>query len=297
MKTQLATLTLAVLGGLGAMAMPAVSHAGVVGEYIDPSCGSTENLSVPVAAAGHSWVAVTSLNTASMQGLNALVLRTCGLYSSNADVNTAVQAGMALVLDTTNLAAGSLPGNPAFTFTGIGGCNENYSLVLGAPITTGPGGTLTNDSLDVGAPGGTSGYCTFMQTTPVASFPAGTIPFFTTADGLNAGAVGYAYGNGQVALSVTQLSHQGVYTPSEYAYAGAKTYFINALSWALAGSSQTSCASSGYKGTQLLWCQKICESGLSGKALNDWIQRWIRQFRQLPYCALPGGGGGGGNPT
>ena len=58
----------------------------------------------------------------------------------------------------------------------------------------------------------------------------------------------------------------------------------------------TTCASSGYTGTQLLWCQKICESGLTGKALDDWIQRWIRQFRQLPYCALPGGGGGG-NPT
>ena len=53
----------------------------------------------------------------------------------------------------------------------------------------------------------------------------------------------------------------------------------------------TTCASSGYTGTQLLWCQKICESGLSGRALDDWIQRWIRQFRQLPYCAV-----GGGNP-
>ncbi len=52
----------------------------------------------------------------------------------------------------------------------------------------------------------------------------------------------------------------------------------------------TTCASSGYTGTQLLWCVKICESGLTGKALDDWIHRWIRQFRQLPYCALPGGG-------
>ncbi|MDE2408244.1 MAG: hypothetical protein KGL91_10350 [Xanthomonadaceae bacterium] len=51
----------------------------------------------------------------------------------------------------------------------------------------------------------------------------------------------------------------------------------------------TTCASSGYTGTQLLWCQKICESGLTGKDLDVWLQRWIRQFRQLPYCALPGG--------
>ena len=48
--------------------------------------------------------------------------------------------------------------------------------------------------------------------------------------------------------------------------------------------------SSGYTGTQLLWCVKICESGLTGKALDDWIHRWIRQYRQLPYCAA------GGNP-
>ena len=52
----------------------------------------------------------------------------------------------------------------------------------------------------------------------------------------------------------------------------------------------TTCASSGYSGTQLLWCVKICESGLTGKALDDWIHRWIRQYRQLPYCAA------GGNP-
>ena len=297
MKTQMTTLTLAVLGGLGAMAMPSVSHAGVVGEYINPSCGSTENLSIPVAAAGHSWVAVNTLDAASLQGLNALILRACGGYSSNAAVNTAVQGGMALVLDASGVTAGSLPGNPAFTFTGIGGCEVNYSLAPGAPITTGPGGTLTDDSLDVGGPGGTGGWCSFTQTTPVATLPTGATPFFTTVDGQNAGAVGYAYGNGQVALSLSQLSHQVVYMPSEYVYAGAKTYFINTLTWSLAGSHQTTCASSGYKGTQLLWCQKICEGGLSGKALDDWIQRWIRQFRQLPYCALPGGGGGGGNPT
>ena len=52
----------------------------------------------------------------------------------------------------------------------------------------------------------------------------------------------------------------------------------------------TTCASSGYTGTQLNWCVKICESGLTGAALDVWLQRWIRQFRQLPYCALPGGG-------
>jgi hypothetical protein len=70
------------------------------------------------------------------------------------------------------------------------------------------------------------------------------------------------------------------------------TYFMNLLSWA--SGPVTTCASSGYTGTQLSWCVKICESGLTGKPLEDWIHRWTRQFRKLPYCALPGGGGGEG---
>ena len=56
----------------------------------------------------------------------------------------------------------------------------------------------------------------------------------------------------------------------------------------------TTCADSGYTGTKLLWCQKICESGLTGKALEDWIHRWINRYRELPACALGGGGGEGG---
>jgi hypothetical protein len=45
------------------------------------------------------------------------------------------------------------------------------------------------------------------------------------------------------------------------------------------------CASEGYKGTQLTWCKNICENGLTGKTLDTWIQRWIGKYRDLPYCA------------
>ncbi|MDE2408498.1 MAG: hypothetical protein KGL91_11640 [Xanthomonadaceae bacterium] len=284
MKTQFATLTLAVLGGLSAMAMPATSQAGVVGEYINPSCGGTENLSVPVTATGHTWVAVGALNTASLQGLNALVLRSCGGYANTPDVNAAVNAGMALVLDTTSVSATDLPGPPALAITGNGFCNSNYKLAIASPIATGPGGILTDSSLDVGSP---TSYCTFMGSTPVATLPTGVVPFYTTTNGNDAVAFGYKTGAGRVAVSITQFSHSDVYTPSQSNYAGIKTYFINALNWALSGSSSITCASEGYTGTQLLWCQKICESGLTGKELDVWLQRWIRQFRKLPYCALP----------
>lgn len=46
------------------------------------------------------------------------------------------------------------------------------------------------------------------------------------------------------------------------------------------------CQSEDYTGTKLLWCQKICESGLSGPTLDTWIHRWINRYRDLPYCLV-----------
>ena len=48
----------------------------------------------------------------------------------------------------------------------------------------------------------------------------------------------------------------------------------------------TTCASEGYTGTKLLWCQNICEKGYTGNILNMWLRRWIDRYRNLPYCAL-----------
>ena len=48
----------------------------------------------------------------------------------------------------------------------------------------------------------------------------------------------------------------------------------------------TTCASEGYKGTQLTWCKNICENGLTGAVLDTWIHRWINRYRDLPYCAV-----------
>ena len=54
----------------------------------------------------------------------------------------------------------------------------------------------------------------------------------------------------------------------------------------IATGAATTCASEGYTGTKLLWCQNICEKGYTGATLQTWIHRWIRQFRDLPYCAM-----------
>ncbi|HSD17076.1 MAG TPA: hypothetical protein VLC71_07460 [Thermomonas sp.] len=51
----------------------------------------------------------------------------------------------------------------------------------------------------------------------------------------------------------------------------------------------TTCASEGYTGTKLTWCQNICEKGYTGAALDTWIHRWINRYRDLPYCAVEDG--------
>ena len=45
------------------------------------------------------------------------------------------------------------------------------------------------------------------------------------------------------------------------------------------------CASEGYTGTKLTWCQNICEKGYTGATLDMWIHRWVNRYRDLPYCA------------
>lgn len=273
----------AVMAGVAFALTPQTASAGVVGEYTN-QCAATlpENLSLPVTAAGHTWVAVGGLDEASLQGLDALVIRYCGTYPGSAAVDAAVAGGMSLVLDTTSVV-GNLPGGPSLPFTDW--CIQDHSIAPSSPIASGPGGTLTNDSLDVGGPGGMGGNCTFTGTTATATLPSGTIPFVTSADGSSVGALGYNSGAGRVALSMTLFSYPTVYTPTEYSYPGAKTYYINALTWALATPQSVTCTSEGYTAAKLTWCKNVCENGLTGKALDKWIHRWISRYRDLPYCA------------
>ena len=282
MKSMIECTCIALLG-LAAAATPQTTKAGVVGEY--NACG-TENLSVPVAAAGHTWVSVTILDAASLQNLDALVLRTCEAYGGNAAVDAAVANGMDLILDSQSVNGALLPGAPAMNFGGS--CNEDFSLAPSSPVTTGPGGTLTDDSLDVfppwgqGGPGPLGGVCSILGTTAIASLPAGTIPFVISEDRTHAGALGYTYGGGQVAVSMSQWSR--VYNSNMYLYPGIKTYFLNAIGWALSIKPPVTCNREGYTGTKLQWCRNICEMGYTGGTLDNWIHRWISKYRDLPYC-------------
>jgi len=67
----------------------------------------------------------------------------------------------------------------------------------------------------------------------------------------------------------------------------------------ISNDSATTCASEGYTGTQLRWCQIICESESSSSTIETYLRRWINRFHDLPYCAVEdegeeGEGGGEG---
>jgi len=282
MKTQMATLTLAVLGGLG-MLSTSTAHAGQIGTY--GSCWNGKKTTA-ITAAGHTEKPLADLSPASLSGLAGLIIEHCfGSPLSDVvttDVKTANSNGMLLVIDDWNPGGGTsaaLPGTPAIAW--IYGPGSQIDLVPGMPYITGPGGTLTDTSLD-GGNSSNHGYTT-------SAMPAGVQALLTTADHSQTVAIAYKNGSGTVVYSAMPLDAylpNGSFSGNPIA-PGVQTYMTNILA---GGGPTTTCASSGYTGTQLNWCVKICESGLTGKALDDWIHRWIRQFRQLPYCAV------GGNP-
>jgi len=175
-----------------------------------------------------------------------------------------------------------LPGSPVFTPSFS--CPLDINIAAGSPIASGIGGSLNNASFDF-----TGGICGLTGTVPLAQLPAGAVPFITSSDANEIGAFGYSYGKGKIAYSISQMWQQlpgntsGFTMPWE---AAASTYFTNALVWTLAGRTQQSCATEGYTGTKLTWCQNICEKGYTGATLNAWIQRWVQKYRDLPYCAV-----------
>ncbi len=95
------------------------------------------------------------------------------------------------------------------------------------------------------------------------------------------------YTNGSNHYSNSELSLTTFYGKGDPAFEGPT--FIprswNGTIYYTAGPT-TTCASEGYRGAQLTWCQNICENGLTGQVLDTWIHRWIKRYRDLPYCAI-----------
>lgn len=286
MKRNTGSLGLAILATASALALPGVGYAGNVG--FTPMCDrlGVGDPSTLITAAGHTPVPIASATAASLSGLQALMVSNCNDSSMsstiNADIIAAVAGGMKLIVSDWNPSASTaaaLPGAPPVSMTYALGID--IDIPTGSPVASGPGGTLTDTSMDGG------NYSNHGYT--ASPLPAGAIAMLTTSDPGQKVGFQYRYGSGTVAYSAIPLDF---YFPgggagdnySTYSVS-ARTYVINLLSFAVAG---TTCASEGYTGAKLTWCQNICEKGYTGATLQTWIHRWIRQFRDLPYCAAEG---------
>jgi len=283
MNTKTCALSLSLLAGACALAMPAVSHAANIGTY--GSCfGGSKNTAI--LAAGHTPVALADLSAGSLQGLGGLIIENCNgsALSSviNPDVKASISNGMLLVVDDWNPGAttsAALPGTPAVTWQDDSG--SQIDLVGGMPYITGPGGTLTNASLD----GGSSSNHGFTSSV----VPASITRLLTTNDPTQTVAIAYTYGSGRVVYSAMPLD---AYLPggaidNSVIAPGVQTYMTNIL--ANSNLVSTTCASEGYIGAKLTWCKNICENNLTGQVLDTWIHRWINRYRVLPYCAAENG--------
>lgn len=281
MTLKLNALFLAMVGGLTSLVVPATAEAGNVGYYIANNPSSCVSPTDVIVQAGHTPVAVSQLDAASLAPLSALVVVTCGSMPADPDLDAAVAGGMDLIIDSSDYLATTHPYLPGGGWvTSRFDCATDLDISPGAPIASGPGGTLNDASFD--DPEG--GYCsvTGFLTAPV---PAGAVPFLQTPTA-SVAAVGYRYGLGNVAFSMSSFSRTGV--DAEEWYPAARIYLANAIAWSMSNvvGPATTCTSEGYTGAKLTWCKNICENGLSGQVLDTWIHRWTNRYRDLPYCAL-----------
>ena len=272
---------LAALGGAASLLAPASAEAANVAYYGLCYPGTPD---AQIIAAGHTPVALSGApNAANLTGVSILWAEDCGSLT-DPGVAQAVANGMTLIVHNQGGNSGSfLPGGANLVnATGNGGADIEFTAA--APFLSGPGGVLTNTSLDNGS------YSNHGAKTP-ESLPAGSTVWATTANPAQVVTFAYAYGAGKVVYSTIPLQ---CYLGSQCegvvaAVPGMKAYATNLIACSLnaecAPPPITTCASSGYTGTQLTWCQNICEKGYTGATLNMWIRRWLGRWHDLPYCA------------
>ena len=305
MKTQFATLTLAVLGGLGAMAMPGISHAATVGHYFNCAGQGTTAMANAITASGHTPVNVAVPNAATLATLDVLwvnhnyaVLCPSGddeWMANLAAINDAVQNhGLTLLVfdrvvnDSANgtIASTFVPGASSISF--VDSPTANIDLPAGSPLLA---EGLDNTTLD-GGNSSAHGYGV------ASTLPGGAQIWANDGTADHASMFSYPLGVGTVVYSTFPLDHylENGYSPVAFSsiLAPAAVKLAAGIQDNEVDPETPTCAESGYTGTKLLWCQKICESGLTGKALEDWIHRWINRYRELPTCAAGGGEGEGG---
>ncbi|MDI1254238.1 hypothetical protein [Thermomonas sp.] len=273
-------LSLSLLAGACALALPAVSHAGNVGYITGQTCSGTGDKTPAIIASGNTPVAITSISPATLAPLSALLVETCSAYGVNADINNAVHAGMGLVIsdwDPSNNIGTQLPGAPVISYTNDG-CLSDINLPAGSPATNGPGGTLNNTSMD-------GGNCSAHGSTPTASLPAGVQVLTTTNDPARTVSILYSYGSGKVVYAPLPWSWYlaGGNGEGNVARPGMTAFMTNAVALA-AGGGFTTCAAEGFAGPKLILCKQVCEIPQSPARLSALIRMYIAAYREDPPC-------------
>ena len=93
-----------------------------------------------------------------------------------------------------------------------------------------------------------------------------------------------AYSNTDLALTTFYGKGTPVFTGGTFTF----RQWNGTIHYHLGITPVVTCASEGYTGTKLTWCQNICEKGYTGATLDMWIHRWVNRYRDLPYCAREG---------
>lgn len=298
MKTTFSAYLLAALAGAASMLVPGASSAGNVG-YNDQG-GLSAGVPGAISALGHTPVPVSTLDSTSLSGLSALVLTSCGsqplLAAPNAALNTAVQNGMTLIIEsgcsaqtpTSFINSLNLPGAPTYSSSSAAAYPEadDIQIPAGSPIATGPGGTLTATSLDR-IPAGTGGLFNMTHYYPRSALPTGATVLLTTGNNDHVGAFSWNVGSGRVIHTETQASFVllgSTYQNNTDSFVpGFRIYFANLLNWGL--DTFTTCAAEGFTGIKLTLCRQICELPQSPATLAALIKTYMAAFRQEPPCA------------
>jgi len=199
-----------------------------------------------------------------------------------------------------------IPGNPAGPAVMVASAMHKYTLGYSWGTHAWPGSYLgpaffsswENNSVTLTLPPNTHAFYFYLQNNSDGN-PADTVTVTANSEVTsgpvllntgfwepNVGANGFAFysTNGEAITTIT------IQTTNTSGFAIAN-FGINGEG--------TTCASEGYTGTQLRWCQIICESESSSSTIETYLRRWINRYHDLPYCAVEdegeeGEGGGEG---
>ncbi|HSD17077.1 MAG TPA: hypothetical protein VLC71_07465 [Thermomonas sp.] len=285
MNKNLLASCLAAVGGIALFA-PATAYAANVGHYELCQGEGASYLASAISSGGGTPVNITVPDAAQLAGVTTLLVTNCSNdgYNSEWTTNLAaitarVQSGMTLVFYDRAVtgAEAQLPGGSAIVALRNFDDDANIDLPTGSPLLVTNGGPATQTNLDNGG-SSSHGYVT------AASIPAGGAVLAHRTLANEAVIIRYPFGSGGVVYSTIPADYY-IDQSTSSGLPAAVLATVQASAGLVFGQT-VSCASSGYTGTKLTWCQNICEKGYTGATLNIWIHRWINRYRDVPYCGL-----------